>query len=119
MLERWRWGFRLTESSDDRNIQERGRFKRAVGARQLSGGTGAPRLRAFPFGGLGIDSQSTLKAQLCRMQDAIFWIPNGTKQWTMERIAEALNVVHSTIVKDLKEFVPSEQTFRPKGGQRR
>ena len=25
------------------------------------------------------------------MQDAIFWIPNGTKQWTMERIAALLD----------------------------
>src|SRR5262249_61873000 len=41
----------------------------------------------------------------------------GEREWTIERIAEALNVVHSTIVKDLKGFVPPKQTFRPKGGR--
>jgi ParB-like chromosome segregation protein Spo0J len=41
----------------------------------------------------------------------------GTGEWTMERIAEALNVVHSTIVKDLKGVCSPEQTSRPKGGR--
>jgi ParB-like chromosome segregation protein Spo0J len=41
----------------------------------------------------------------------------GEKQWTMQRIAEALNVTHKTISKDLEGFVPEVQTARPKGGR--
>jgi hypothetical protein len=37
--------------------------------------------------------------------------------WTMQRIAQALNVSHPTIVRDLVQFVPAEQTSRPKGGR--
>jgi len=33
----------------------------------------------------------------------------GSREWTMERIAEALNTTHKTISKDLSEFVPSVQ----------
>jgi ParB-like chromosome segregation protein Spo0J len=38
-------------------------------------------------------------------------------QWTMQRIADALNVTHKTISKDLAGFVPEVQTPRPKGGR--
>jgi len=36
------------------------------------------------------------------------------REWTMERIAKALNVSHKTISKDLSEFVPEVQN-KPKG----
>ena len=35
----------------------------------------------------------------------------------MERIAEALDVKHKTVSKDLDGFVPEVQTSRPKGGR--
>jgi hypothetical protein len=38
----------------------------------------------------------------------------GEKEWTMERIAEALNVSHPTITRDLKDFVHDEQN-KPRG----
>jgi len=38
----------------------------------------------------------------------------GSREWTMERIAEALNTTHKTISKDLSEFVPSVKN-KPKG----
>lgn len=41
----------------------------------------------------------------------------GGREWTMERIAEALNTTHKTISKDLEGFVPQVQTPRPKGGR--
>jgi hypothetical protein len=39
------------------------------------------------------------------------------RDWTMQRIAEALNTTHKTISKDLSGFVPEVQTSRPLGGR--
>jgi hypothetical protein len=48
----------------------------------------------------------------------------GEREWTMQRISEALNTTHKTISKDLDEFVPKVQTHErhskrgPKRGER-
>jgi hypothetical protein len=41
----------------------------------------------------------------------------GSHEWTMENIAEALNVAIGTVHKDLAGFSPSEKPSRPKGGR--
>ena len=41
----------------------------------------------------------------------------GEREWTMERIAEALNVSTRQISKDLEGFEPSSKPPRPKGGR--
>jgi hypothetical protein len=38
-------------------------------------------------------------------------------EWTVERIASALNVLKGTISEDLQEVVSKETTHRPKGGR--
>jgi hypothetical protein len=63
----------------------------------------------------------TMKAQAFTYQN-----PEGRKRlaeqlygegWTMQRIAEALNVSQPTITRDLAQFIPTNKPARAKGGR--
>src|SRR5262245_22465048 len=63
----------------------------------------AARVRLALISNLGV--KPLTKADRKRIAEHLY----GQREWTMARIAEALNTTHKTISKDLEEFVPEVQ----------